>query len=63
MTQVDDLQAQIDELRAMIMHVAKGDGLKAKPSGIRIGSKRIVADADHLYQEDADGTKTRLDVT
>lgn len=36
-----DLQGQIDELKQLIDAVAKGDLLKAKASGIRIGSLRI----------------------
>jgi hypothetical protein len=65
MATLDELQAEIEQLRGMLAAIAKGDELKAKAAGIRIGSLRIyeelVAAGDaRLYQQEKDGSKTDL---
>jgi len=65
MATTDELSAEIEQLRGMLVAIAKGDELKAKAAGIRIGSLRIyeelVAAGDaRLYQQEKDGSKTDL---
>jgi len=65
MASTEELEAQIEELRALVAAIAKGDELKTKASGIHIGSLRIYeepagAGDARLYQEERDGSKTDL---
>jgi len=61
----EELEQQIEELRAMLDAVAKGGELKMKSHGFHIGNLRVfqkeaaVGD-DRLYQEEQDGTVTDL---
>lgn len=65
MATVEELEQQLEELRAMIVAVAKGGELKMKSHGFRIGNLRIfqrevTSGDDRLYQEEPDGTQTDL---
>ena len=65
MASIEELEQQIEELRARLDAVAKGGELKMKSHGFRIGNLRIfqkeaaVGD-DRLYQEEPDGAVTDL---
>ena len=65
MASIEELEQQVEELRARLDAVSKGGELKMKSHGFRIGNLRIfqrevTSGDDRLYQEEPDGTQTDL---
>lgn len=68
MATTEELEEQIEELRAKLHAVSKGAELKTGAHGFRVGNLRIfqhhaAAGDDRLYQEEPDGTRTNLSVS